>query len=294
MSKVDTYLGRATSLGHLILVGVAIFTLYYTAIPLYQKELASEQLAKIQIEQAAAEERLNFINSSYQLQVEESNRMREQKELLAGRLELEQQYLAEIQLQIKFKDDELSSLRSALQKTSESIRVVEGKLSSAGRLKFVQAVEWFALQAQLSKECELSIIGRDSKKVGGGLGTDIRKCDPLSSIISAIDAAAEPNAKDQSGDHLSLSKSEREKWHRRAMELVSANRKSLADVVDYSRLEVLLDNSARYQLDVSKRKVESYVPSMEATMALISYGSEVSKARMDVIGRFVDVLKLKI
>lgn len=294
MSKFDTCLGRATSLSQLILVGVAIFTLYYTAIPLYQKELASEQLAKIQIEQAAAEERLGFINSSYQLQVDESNRMRKQNELLAARLELEQHHLAEIQSEIKVKDDELSSLRRALQKTSESIRVVESKLDSVGRLRFVQAVEWLALQSQLSQECELNLIGRGNRKEIDKGGANIRRCDPLSSIISAIDAAAEPNAKDQSGDHLGLSRTERDKWHRRAMKLVNENKVSLADVVDYARLKVLLDDSERYQLDVSKGKVESYRPSMESTLALISYGSEVSKARMNVIAEFVDVLKLKL
>lgn len=294
MSKFDICLSRATSLSQLILVGVAIFTLYYTAIPLYQKELASEQLAKIQIEQAAAEERLSFINSSYQLQVEESERMRKQKELLAGRLELEQQHLAEIQLQIKVKDDELSSLRLALQKTSESIRVVESKLASASRLKFVQAVEWFALQAQLSKECELTIIGRDDRKNVDDGGANIPKCDPLNSIISAIDAAAEPNAKDQSGDSLGLSKLERDKWYRRAMQLVNENKVSLADVVDRPRLEALLNDSERYQLDVSKKKVESYASAVESTLALISYGSEVSEARIKIIGSFVEVLKLKL
>ena len=97
MSKIDVCLGRATSVSQIILVGVAAYTLYFTAIPLYQKELASEQLAKIQIEQAAAEERLSFINTIYELQVDESKRIRIQNELLAGRLELEKNHLSSVQ-----------------------------------------------------------------------------------------------------------------------------------------------------------------------------------------------------
>lgn len=293
MSKVDVCLGRATSVSQIILVGVAAYTLYFTAIPLYQKELASEQLAKIQIEQAAAEERLSFINTSYELQVDESKRIRIQNELLAGRLELEKNHLSSVQSQIETKDDELNLLKSELQKTSESVRVAEDKLTAAARLKFIQAVEWFALRTQLEKKCEMSIIRRHNVDAFKDRA-EISSCDPLSSITSAISAAAQPDAKDQSGDPLGLSKTEADRLYRRAVKLVSANKDALVDVVDYSRLKILLDNSARLQLDVDNKKTESYGASMEATVALISFGSEVRKARMDVISNFVDVLKSKL
>jgi len=293
MSKFDVHLGRATSISQLILVGVAGYTLYFTAIPLYQKELASEQLAKIQIEQAAAEERLSFINSSYELQLEESKRIRTQNELLAGHLELERQHLSNIQLQISTKDDELNLLRFELQKTSESVRVAESKLNAAGRLKFIQAVEWFAIKSQLGKECEMFIIGSQNEEAVEDKAA-ISKCDPLGSIASAIRAAARPDAIDQSGDPLGLSKIQADGLYKRAVKLVSANKDALADVVDYSRLKILLDNSARYQLDVDNGKTESYGASVEATLALISYGAEVSKSRIEVIGNFIDALKAKL
>lgn len=293
MSRVDVCLSRATSVSQLILVGVAAYTLYFTAIPLYQKELASEQLAKIQIEQAAAEERLSFINTSYELQVDESKRIRTQNELLAGRLELEKNHLSSVQSQIKTKDDELNLLKSELQKTGESVRIAEDKLTAAGRLKFIQAVEWFAIKTQLGKRCEMSIIGHPN---GGALKdrAEMSSCDPLSSITSAISAAAQPDAKDQSGDPLGLSKTEADRLYRRAAKLVSANKDALADVVDYSQLKILLDNSARLQLDVDNKKAGSYVASVETTLALVSFGSEVSKARIEVITNFVDVLKAKL
>jgi hypothetical protein len=293
MSKFDVYLGRATSVSQLILVGVAAYTLYFTAIPLYQKELASEQLAKIQIEQATAEERLSFINTSYELQLDESKRIRTQNELLAGRLELEKNHLSSVQSQIKTKDDELNLLKSELQKTSESVRVAEDKLTAAARLKFIQAVEWFAVRIQLEKECEMTIIERSNVDTSKERA-EVSSCDPLSSITSAISAAAQPDAKDQSGDPLGLTKTEADRLYRRAAKLVSANKDILVDVVDYSRLKTLLDNSARLQLDVDNKKTESYGASMKATLALISFGSEVSKARIEVISNFVGVLKAKL
>lgn len=295
MSRVDVFLERSTSVGQLILVGVAIYTLYFTAIPLYQKELASEQLAKIQIEQMVAEERLGFINASYELQLDESERMRKQNELLASRLKLEQQHLAGIQLQIDKKDEELNILRLALHKTSESVRLAEAKLAGVGRLKFIQAVEWYALQYQISRDCDLAVTNRRySGKTDKGKD-DKSRCDPLSSITSAIHSASLPSAKDQSGDLLGLSKFEADRWSKQAMKLVSEHKGALTDVLDSSRFKDLIGEVNRYESDASlKKNPESHVRSMNAALALISYGSEVSSGRIKLIGDFVDLLKARL
>lgn len=291
MSKFDSFIGRASSVAQVVLVFVAIYTLYFTAIPLYQKELASEQLAKIQIEQMAAEERLSFVNASYNNQLGESEVLRKQNELLAARLKLEQQYLSEIESQVKAKDGDLNKLRLALSKTNDAVRASEDRLANVGRLRFIQSVEWYASTLQLSPDCEFGLVNRNASRGKDG----IRKCSPLVSIETAIKSASQVGAKDQSGDLLGLSESEAEKWTSRAVKLVSEHKDLLSDVMDESRFDFLVSEVRRYKAERDSKKTPTYDPgALNADLALISYESEIAKKRMTVIGAFVEILKSKL
>ena len=84
MNRFDLWLGRVTSLSQLFLVVIAIATIKLTVIPLYQKELSSEELARSQIKLNSVQSEIDKLQSAIA-----------EKEKLLVETELRQSELAE-------------------------------------------------------------------------------------------------------------------------------------------------------------------------------------------------------
>ena len=154
MNGFDKWLQRITSISQVLLVAIAIFTIYYSVIPLYQKELASEQLAKIQIEQFSAEERLNFLNAGYDLKMKEVELFRSELESLTYQLKQERLQLDNVSSEIKRKDTLLSDTNRLLASARKDVEKTSLKLISSHKLKFVQALDWYTVVELLDEKCE--------------------------------------------------------------------------------------------------------------------------------------------
>ena len=62
-SRLDLYLTRASHGAQIVLVVVAVFGYFYTVLPIYQKELLSEEIAKRTIELEGVQEQLKSAES---------------------------------------------------------------------------------------------------------------------------------------------------------------------------------------------------------------------------------------
>lgn len=204
MNRLDLWLGRITSLSQLFLVVVAIATIKLTVIPLYQKELNSEELAKSQIKlnsvQAEIDRLQSAITAKEKLLVETQSRQDD----LAKAEESSRERLLLVDAELKLKETELLSLRRNQERMIAESAKMKGQLKSENTLKFYQAVEWFSMVSDLQRDCynpEMAEIFENAE----ARKADLRKgCGPYRSLKDGINAIRE-RRRDSSGDPLNIS-----------------------------------------------------------------------------------------
>ena len=204
MNRFDLWLGRITSLSQLFLVVIAIATIKLTVIPLYQKELSSEELAKSQIKLNSVQSEIDKLQSAIA-----------QKEKLLVETELRQSDLAEaeglsrkrlfiVDAELKNKEAELQKLRKNQERMLAESTKVKGQLNSENTLKFYQALEWFSMVSDLQRDCydpEVAEIFENAEE----RKADVRKgCGPYRSLKDGINSIRE-RRRDSSGDPLNIS-----------------------------------------------------------------------------------------
>lgn len=204
MNRFDLWLGRITGLSQLILVVVAIATIKLTVIPLYQKELNSEELAKSQIKLNSVQAEIDKLQSA----IAEKERMLVEAESrqdgVAKAEELSRQRLLLVNAELKLKEAELLSLRRNQEKMVAESAKIKGQLNSENALKFYQALEWFSMVSDMQRDCyhpELAEIFENAE----ARKADLRKgCGPYRSLKDGINSIRE-RRRDSSGDPLNIS-----------------------------------------------------------------------------------------
>lgn len=293
MGKFDLILQRVTSVSQIVLVVIAVFTIFYSVIPLYQKELASEQLAKIQIDQIAAEERLNFLNSSYSAQLQEIESARKEVSGLTTKLADDRYRLHALEEEIGKKNDQLLSLSSTLNKEKLRALSASAQVVQSQKLKFIQALEWYTLIAPLDKKCDTSLRRwrrpdspeyEKMKKVG---------CNPYENIKSAISDVQLSTAKDSSGDVLQIERSSLEAWSKQAYSLMEKNKYQLSDRMDYAYRDQLLSEAEKENENgLSPAEVdEALRKSLEAGKALINYEHSIRGKNREAVNWYIKLLR---
>lgn len=204
MNRFDLWLGRVTSLSQLFLVVIAIATIKLTVIPLYQKELSSEELARSQIKLNSVQSEIDKLQSAIA-----------EKEKLLVETELRQSELAEaeglskkrlfiVDAELKDKEAELQKLRKNQERMLAESTTVKRQLNSENKLKFYQALEWFSMTSDLGRDCydpEVAEIFENAE----ARKADARKgCGPYRSLKDGINSIRE-RRRDSSGDPLNIS-----------------------------------------------------------------------------------------
>ncbi|WP_207286409.1 hypothetical protein [Pseudomonas sp. FW300-N2A2] len=292
MSKIDLILQRVTSVSQIALVIIAIFTIWYSVIPLYQKELASEQLAKIQIDQMAAEERVEFLRASYSTQVQEIESARKEIMALTAKLTDDRSRLDILKEEIDKKNTQLLHLNSTLTKEKLLAISASNQLIQSQKLKFIQALEWYTLVAPLSEKCDKALSRwrrPDSreyekiKKVG---------CDPYENIRSAISNIQLATSKDSSGDKLQIDRYNLDLWSKQANSLMEKNKYQLSDQMDYAHRDKLLSEAEESRKGLTPGEADEELRrSLKAGKALIDYEHQIKKENREVVSWYIKLLR---
>ncbi|AUG05220.1 hypothetical protein [Pseudomonas sp. S09G 359] len=293
MGKIDLILQRLTSISQIALVIIAVFTIWYSVIPLYQKELASEQLAKIQIDQLAAEERLNFLNASYTTQLKEVESARSEVSLLTEKLANDRDRLDILKEEIDKKNNQLIRLRATLDKEKIRTLSASNQLTQSQKLKFIQALDWYTLTAPLDEKCATAL--RRWTRPDSPKNEEIKKvgCAPYENIKAAISKIQLDTAKDSSGDDLKIERANLELWSRQAYSLMEKNKYQLSDQMDYAYRDKLLSESEK---DITKglsqsEASEELKKSLEAGKELINYEYKIKSKNRGVVSWYIKLLR---
>jgi hypothetical protein len=296
MRKFDLILQRITSISQIALVIIAVFTIWYSVIPLYQKELASEQLAKIQIDQIAAEERVKFLDTSYTIQLQEIDNAHKEIAGLTTTLVDDRSRLDSLTAEISQKNNQLSNLNSSLNKAKVQAQAANTQLTQSQRLKFIQALEWYTLTAPLHEKCDQAM--RRWTRADSTEQVKVKKtgCNPYENIKSAISNIQQPNAKDSSGDDLHIDQENMNMWCKRAYSLMEKNKYQLADQMNYAHRDQLLREAEKdKKQNLSSQELDKDIEqSLEAAKALIEYEYEIKKKNRDVVSWYIKLLRSEI
>jgi len=293
MSKIDLILQRVTSVSQIALVIIAIFTIWYSVIPLYQKELASEQLAKIQIDQMAAEERLEFLRASYSTQIQEIESARNEIKGLTEKLVDDRSRLSFLKEEIDKKNNQLLYLDANLKKEKLLAHSASNQLVRSQKLKFIQTLEWYTLVAPLSDKCDTvlrrwtrpeSAKNEKIKKVG---------CNPYENIKTAILSIQLATARDSSGYDLQIDRSNLESWSKQANSLMEKNKYQLSDQMDYAHRNQLLSEAEKDSPKglSSSEADEELKKSLKAGKALIDYEYHIKRKNREVVSWYIKLLR---
>lgn len=293
MNKFDIYLQRATSFSQILLVLIAAFTIVYSVIPLYQKELASEQLARIQIEQLRAEDRLAFLNASYDSKLQEIEKARNEISALVKQSKEERDNLQKLNLEIQGKDALLAKTSKSLASIKREMESANLKLVLSQKLKFVQALEWYTLIEPIDNKCDMAMAKWTRPSDASASKTKPVGCDPYQTVKLAIHKIQKPEAKDSSGDELLLPGENVRNWAHAATELMEQNKLLLADQMDYShRDELIRKANIEPSRTGSKEDIErSFKESVEASMAVLNYETDIRKRNRAAIQSYIKLLR---
>ncbi|WP_339435973.1 hypothetical protein [Pseudomonas sp. EL_65y_Pfl1_R32] len=293
MKKFDMYLQRLTSISQIALVLIAAFTIFYSVIPLYQKELASEQLARIQIEQLRAEDRLAFLNASYDSKLQEIEKARNEIGALVKQSKEERDNLDKLNLEIQGKDALLAKTNKSLASTKREMEAANIKLVLSQKLKFVQALEWYTLVEPLDDKCDMAMAQWTRPSDALASKTKPVGCDPYQAVKLAIHNIQQPGAKDYSGDDLLLTSENVRNWSRAAAELMEKNKPLLVDQMDYShRDELIRKADVEPSRTGSKEDIEkSFKESVEASMAVLHYENDIQERNQAAIQSYIKLLR---
>lgn len=204
MNRFDLWLARINSLSQLFLVVIAVATIKLTVIPLYQKELNSEELAKSQLKLNSVQAEIDKLQSA----VAEKEKLLADTQLrqddLAKAEESSRKRLLLVDDELKLKEAELLGLRRKQERMIADSAKMKGQLKSENTLKFYQALEWFSMVSDLQRDCynpELAEIFENAEARKADLP---KGCGPYRSLKDGINSIREQR-RDPSGDPLNIS-----------------------------------------------------------------------------------------
>jgi len=153
MSSFDKWLNRVTSVSQLLLVVIAAITIKLTVIPLYQKELNSEELAKAQIKLNLVQAEMDSLNKAV-LSKEEMLADTLSRLQGAERAELETRTaLGKLNEEFSSKSKSLAVLKSQNAKIMIESANLKDRVMLDNQLRFKQALEWFSMISNSSRDC---------------------------------------------------------------------------------------------------------------------------------------------
>lgn len=211
MLGLDKWLNRIALLSQILLVIIAIVTVKLTVIPLYQKELSSEELAKAQIQLGSVQSKINELTSNVSAKENKLNitvsRLRE-VEKAEG---VSRENLSALNRELGSQGRVLAELKKQNKKITDESSRLKGALISENQLKFRQALEWFALVTDIGRDCynldrvELFVSKEDRK------AETAKGCGPHANVQNGIETLRKVR-NDSSGDPLTLPDGTLDKW----------------------------------------------------------------------------------
>ena len=132
ISVLDIWLARASSLSQPLLLCLAVFGYFYTVLPIYQKELLSEQIAKKEIELTSLQRTVSATQPAiHRLESERAGLEIELQSLRTKKVAAEHQVviLHERQAMLETKNKELDTLRKKLTKEVATVKAASKAFS---------------------------------------------------------------------------------------------------------------------------------------------------------------------
>jgi len=211
MSCFDKWLNRATSLSQLILVIIAAVTIKLTVIPLYQKELNSEELAKAQLKLNTVQAETENLAKKV---MEKESKLLDTVSLLEQLSETERQVRAKLELvnaELSDKTKDLVVIRSQNKMVLAESRRLKEQVVSDYQLKFRQSLEWYAMTTSIRRDCygpDLSGIFADPRQ---RKAETAKGCGPYAFLKEGLRTLRDIR-KDPSGDPLDIPEATFESW----------------------------------------------------------------------------------
>ncbi|MEE5120415.1 hypothetical protein V2K50_11230 [Pseudomonas alliivorans] len=211
MSGIDKWLNRVALGSQILLVIIALITINYTVIPLYQKELSSEELAKAQIQLGNVQDKINDLTSSVaskELSLISTNKKLNEAESAE---KLSRENLANLNKELSVQLKLLTDLKQQNKRIIDESAKLKGALVSENQLKFRQALEWFTLISDMGTNCYDPDMAEFFKDKEARKAETSKGCDPHAYVKSGIDNLRKFR-RDASGDPLSLPDGTLDKW----------------------------------------------------------------------------------
>lgn len=211
MSGFDKWLSRITLISQILLVVIALVTVKLTVIPLYQKELSSEELAKAQIQLSNVQAKIETLTSSVgdkekELAITVSRLKEIEQAERAGR-----DSLSALNNELKNQAKNLAELQHKNKKITDESARLKIALVSENQLKFRQALEWFTLVTDLTRDCYRPDIAEFFANSEERETETAKGCSPHSHVKSGIKTLRELR-RDSSGDPLYFPEGTLDKW----------------------------------------------------------------------------------
>jgi hypothetical protein len=299
MLDFDKWLNRTALLSQVLLVAIALITVKLTVIPLYQKELSSEELAKAQIQLGTvnskiAELDLNIQSKEKELAVTASRLVDTERAEITSR-----ENLVSLNLEMANQAKNLEKIKQQNTKNlNESIRL-KSVLESENQLKFRQALEWFSMVSGLGRNCyrpDLAEFVLKNKSQGGKYKAEVEidndmqgSCSPYSSIKTGI-KTLQARKSDSSGDPLNLPDGKLEKWLGLAEVEIERRKFDMQSVYEISVFKSLNPNNLVEKHGESPADFRARFVAMENARS--QYASKVRDRDSEIRNRFVRSIKL--
>jgi hypothetical protein len=211
MSALDKWLSRISLISQILLVGIALLTVKLTVIPLYQKELNSEELAKAQIKLSSVQSELDGLARSVSDKEVKLAEAVSRIDEISRAETVSRAKLAMVNSELESKVKDLSLLKMQNIKIASESAQLRASLASESQLKFRQALEWFTMSTGLSRDCyypELSEIFVNPEK---RIAETAKGCGPYAFLKNGL-ATLKKTRHDSSGDPLNIPDDILSKW----------------------------------------------------------------------------------
>ncbi|UXZ98350.1 hypothetical protein K3169_11035 [Pseudomonas phytophila] len=289
MPGLDKWLNRVALFSQILLVIIAIVTVKLTVIPLYQKELSSEELAKAQIQLGVVQSRINELTSDVGAKEKELN-LTVLKLQEAERAEtVSRANLASVNYELKIQAKNLADLKVQNRKISEESSQLKKALESESQLKFRQALEWFMMVSDMDRNCYRPDLAELRKKNDEKGRSADKECNPYSYIKAGV-ATLRKRRHDAAGDPLNLPGSTLDKWLSLADAEAEKQRSQLHGAFNAVVFESLVKGSSERE---DGEPFSEYRKRLEGIFKLRDdYASKARDQDMDVASKFIRSLGL--
>ncbi len=220
--KIDIYLSRLSHLSQVLLLILAIFGYFYTILPLYQKELLTEELAKIKIDLANKRNEIIKANQTLASIKERLN---------TTRLKIIDYEKRTSDLTISLKKNILNRDKLLWDKFSDRINflvAIDEMLSN--NVKFYRTNCEHSIDSNYHNRSSNKIIITEEMKMSFG------KCSPYYKYYKIINKI-NINSTDNSGSPLRIKLNTLNKYKEHALKLLEKNKDNLSYSLDYHMLQ---------------------------------------------------------